>query len=40
MQGLFSSESIQTILQQLLPVLAHKISAGIERLMERWFGKK
>lgn len=40
MQGLFSSESIQSVLQQLIPLLANKISAGLERLMERWFKKK
>lgn len=39
-QGLMGTESIQILLQQLVPLIANKISAGLERLMERWFGKK
>lgn len=40
MQGLLGSESIQVLLQQIVPFIAEKISAGLEKLMERWFKKK
>jgi hypothetical protein len=39
-QGLLGTESIQVLLQQLVPLIANKISAALERLMERWSGKK
>jgi hypothetical protein len=39
-QGLLGTESIQLLLQQLVPVVAAKISALLERLVERWAGKK
>ena len=40
LQGLLGTESIQLLLEKLIPQLSAKLSAGLERLMERWFGKK
>lgn len=40
LQGLLGTESIQILLQQLVPVAAAKISALLERLVERWTRKK
>ncbi|NML20137.1 hypothetical protein HHL16_04600 [Pseudoflavitalea sp. G-6-1-2] len=39
-QGLLGTESIQLLLEKFLPIISAKISAGLEKLMERWFGKK
>lgn len=39
-QGLLGTESIQILLQQLVPMVASKISALLERLVQRWTNKK
>lgn len=39
-QGLLGTESIQVLLQQLVPVVAAKLSALLERLVARWTSKK